>query len=83
VKGKNQTSVFVGALEVRSDPARSAVFVDRRYVGATPMPSTELRAGSHIVWIERDGYQRWTASVLVTADQQTRVVAKLQPLRDR
>lgn len=79
---KSHSLVFTGALQVRSIPA-SAVFLDRKYVGQTPVRLTAVRAGSHVVWIQRDGYQRWTASVLVAADQQTQVVATLQPERVR
>ena len=61
----------------------SAVFIDRTYVGETPVQLKQLRAGSHTVWIQREGYQRWTASVLVSADRQTRVAATLQPDRKR
>jgi hypothetical protein len=82
VKAPRPAPEFVGALEVQSDPVGSAVFVDRRYIGETPVQLTELRAGSHIVWIQRDGYQRWTASVLVPAEKRTRVTATLQPDRN-
>lgn len=68
---------------VDSEPAGSAVFVDRQLVGETPLELTQLRAGSHVVRIERDGYDRWTAAVLVAADKQTRVSATLQALRGR
>ena len=34
-----------------------------------------LRAGSHLIWIERDGYRRWTRVVQVPADRVTRVSA--------
>jgi hypothetical protein len=83
VKDKSQSPIFVGALEVQSTPPGSAVFLDRKYVGETPVQLTDLRGGSHIVWIERDGYQRWTASVLVAAEKHTQVAATLQPERDR
>jgi hypothetical protein len=59
------------------------VFVDRQQVGETPLQLPGLRAGSHVVRIERDGYDRWTTAVLVAADGQTRVSAKLQALHDR
>ena len=77
---KSQLLGFTGALQVRSIPG-SAVFLDRKYVGETPVQLTAVRAGSHVVWIQRDGYQRWTASVLVSADKQTQVLATLQPER--
>ena len=80
----NQTvQQYVGVLTVDSEPTGSAVFVDRQHVGETPLELTQLRAGSHVVRIERDGYDRWTTAVLVAADKQTRVSAKLQALRDR
>jgi hypothetical protein len=72
---------YVGALTIDSQPAGSAVFVDRQLVGKTPLDLTRLRAGSHVVRIERDGYDRWTTAVLVAADKQTRVSARLQTVR--
>jgi hypothetical protein len=80
----NQTvQPYVGVLTVDSEPTGSAVFVDQQHVGETPLKLTRLRAGSHVVRIEREGYDRWTAAVLVAADKQTSVSAKLQALRDR
>jgi prefoldin subunit 5 len=78
-----ETALYVGTLEVESEPTRSAVFVDRQQVGETPLQLTQLRAGSHVVRIERAGYDRWTTAVLVAADKRTRVSAKLQAVRDR
>jgi len=59
------------------------VFVDRQRVGETPLELTQLRVGSHVVRIERDGYDPWTTAVLVAADKQTRVSARLQAVRGR
>jgi len=59
------------------------VFVDQQHVGETPLQMKGLRAGSHVIWIEHEGYQRWTAAVLVSADKETRVNAGLQPVRER
>ena len=72
---------YVGVLTVDSAPAGSAVFVDRQPVGNTPLQLTQLRAGSHVVRIERDGYDRWTTAVQVAADKHTRVSARLQTVR--
>jgi len=72
-----RTAGFIGTLAVESVPPGAAVFVDRQRVGATPIQIPRLRAGSHVIWIEREGYQRWTASVLVPAERLTRVTAKL------
>jgi hypothetical protein len=56
------------------------VFVDRRSVGHTPVRLEKLRAGSHLIWIEREGYRRWTRVVAVTADRISRVTADLDPI---
>jgi hypothetical protein len=80
----NQTvEQYIGALMVDSEPMGSVVFVDRQQIGETPLQLTRLRAGSHVVRIERDGYDRWTQAVLVVADKETRVSAKLQAVRSR
>jgi hypothetical protein len=69
---------FIGTLAVQSDPAGAAVFINRRPVGTTPLRVRRLSAGSHAVWVEREGYERWTAAVLVPADRLTRVNVRLR-----
>ena len=81
--GSKESVQYVGALTVDSEPAGSAVFVDRQHVGETPLELTQLRVGSHVVRIERDGYDRWTTAVLVAADKRTRVRARLEAVRGR
>jgi hypothetical protein len=77
-KAPISSPVFIGALDIESDPPGSNVFIDRKYVGQTPIQLSELRAGSHLVWLVRDGHQRWTASVLVRAETRTHITATLQ-----
>jgi PEGA domain len=79
--GSKKPVQYVGALTIDSAPPGSAVFIDRQLVGKTPLELTRLRAGSHVVRIERDGYDRWTTAILVAADKQTRVSARLQAVR--
>jgi hypothetical protein len=71
-------SQFVGTLAVESSPPGAAVFINRQRVGVTPLEVQGLQSGSRVIWIERDGYRRWTAAVDVPADRLTRVSAKLQ-----
>jgi len=68
---------YFGTLAIASTPSGAAVFVDRQQVGQTPLELPHVRAGSHAVRIEREGYQRWTAAVNVPASQITRVTVKL------
>jgi hypothetical protein len=77
IKSPTSLPAFIGALDIESDPAGSTVFIDGKVVGETPVHVTDLRAGSHVVWIVRHGYQRWTASVPVPADKRTRIKATL------
>jgi hypothetical protein len=70
---------YVGALTVDAEPA-GEVFLNRKSVGRTPVRLDNLRAGSHLVWIERQGYRRFTRVVAVTADNVARVSAELEPL---
>jgi hypothetical protein len=68
---------YFGTLAIESTPAGAAVFIDRQQVGQTPLELPHLRAGSHAVRVEREGYQRWTASVNVPASTVTRITVKL------
>ena len=70
---------YVGTLSIDAAPA-GEVFIDRRPAGRTPVRAENLRAGSHLIWIEREGYRRWTRVVAVAADRVSRVSAQLDPL---
>jgi len=70
-------SAEAGALVVDSRPRGAAVFVDGRRVGRTPLNLNGVRAGSHAVRLEREGYRVWRADVPIAAGQQNRVTASL------
>jgi hypothetical protein len=73
-----RSTKFVGTLSIRSTPDKAEVHIDRERVGETPLVLRRLRAGSHAIWIDHEGYQRWTAGVNVPAEEHTRVTATLQ-----
>lgn len=73
---------YVGTLSIDADPGGD-VFVDRQSAGHTPLRLTNLRAGSHLIWIERDGFRRFTRVVQVPADRITRLSAELEPIASR
>jgi hypothetical protein len=73
---------YVGTLSIDADPGGD-VFIDRENAGHTPLRLTNLRAGSHLIWVERDGYRRWTRVVPVPADRITRLSAELEPIASR
>ena len=70
---------YVGALTIEATPA-GEVFMNRRSAGRTPLRLEKLRAGSHLIWIEREGYRRWTRVVAVAANRISRVSATLDPI---
>ena len=72
---------FVGSLAIDSEPAGATVFINQRPVGETPVRLSGLSAGSRVVRIEYPGYERWTAAILVAAEKQAQVSARLQPDR--
>jgi hypothetical protein len=70
---------FVGTLSIDAAPG-GQVFIDREAAGQTPLRVQNLKAGSHLVWIEREGYRRFTRVVEVPANRVSRVWADLQPI---
>jgi hypothetical protein len=71
-------SMFVGSLVIESQPSGAAVFVDRGRVGMSPVRLSKVRAGSHTVRIDLDGYERWSRAVAVVTNQSTRVTAMME-----
>lgn len=77
-----QSTRYVGTLSIDAVPGGD-VFVDRETAGPTPLRLTNLRAGSHLIWIQREGYRRFTRVVQVPADRVTRLSATLEPIAAR
>jgi PEGA domain len=70
-----------GAMSVESQPTGAQVSIDGQLVGVTPLVGWEVPARSHVLRIDMDGYERWSASIRVVAEQTTNVIANLQPTR--
>jgi len=76
--GAVAATTYFGTLSIDAEPGGD-VYIDRRMVGRTPQRVANLRAGSHLVWIERDGYRRYTTVVQVPANRVSRVSVALEP----
>jgi hypothetical protein len=72
-------TIYTGTLMVRADAPGATVFINRHNVGTSPVSVPNLRAGAHLVWVEREGFRRWTRVVNVPAERVTRVTAALEP----
>ena len=68
---------YRGSLAIRSAPQGARVFVNGKLVGSTPVLLDNIPVGSRAVRIEADGYQGWSASTRIVANQQTRLSATL------
>jgi len=54
------------------------VFLDGSLVGTTPLAMSRVAAGEHAIRLERDGYRRWSSSILVVGGERNRVTASLE-----
>jgi hypothetical protein len=72
---------FVGTLSITSVPSGASVSINGKPAGRTPLRLSRQRAGSLAVQVAHDGFERWSAAVLVPADQLTQVTAKLRAAR--
>ena len=70
---------YRGSLVLRSAPQGARVFVNGALVGSTPLILENLPVGSRAVRIEADGYQQWSTSTQVVANQETHISATLAP----
>jgi hypothetical protein len=52
-------------------------------VGITPFELRSVRAGSHALTVDLDGYLRWSTAVTVVSGNRNRVTARLLRLRDQ
>jgi hypothetical protein len=72
---------FVGTLSITSVPSGASVSINGKPAGRTPLRLRRQRAGSLAVQVAHDGFERWSAAVLVPADQLTQVTATLRAAR--
>ena len=69
-----------GALSVVTETAGAAIYVDGQLAGFTSITGWPVDVGSHVVRIELEGYQRWSAVSRIVADETNYLVAKLSPI---
>jgi len=71
-----------GSVSVQSTPAAAYVFLDGTLVGLTPVTVSGVAPGSHIVRIEKTGYQPYQTTTSVSAGATTVVSAALVSVPD-
>jgi serine/threonine-protein kinase len=67
----------VAPLTVESRPAGAKVFIDGRLVGTTPLVLPDVMVGEHALYLDHDGYQRWSSAIRIVTTERNRVTASL------
>ena len=65
--------IYKGDFVVDSVPAGATVLINQRPAGTTPLHLEDYPAGSYAVWVELEGYERWTAAIRVQANRTTNI----------
>jgi WD40 repeat protein len=68
-----------GSIEVTSDPAGAAVYIDDEPAGFTPVTIAGITEGEHTITLEAPGYASWTQEVVVVTDETVTLDAELSP----
>ena len=72
---KSSTEVGTGLV---GGPVIALDIIDGRLVGTTPTKLSDFSVGDHVIRLELDGYRRWSSSVRIISNEQTRVTASLE-----
>ena len=68
----------VGTIQVNSEPSGASVLMADRAVGVTPVLLTDIPAGTQPITLRLDGYDDFSTTVEVVAQQQSAVNGQLQ-----
>jgi hypothetical protein len=74
------TPVTTGSVIVTSRPEGAMVYLNRQYLGITPVIESGIEPGVHSLLIQKDGYEPWNSEVTVRVGQSSSVSARLIPL---
>ena len=66
------------SLRVTSDVAGAFVFVDRKYLGKTPLDTSDVEPGSHHLQVSAEGYDGTSQSIEIAAGGPTDVAVSLK-----
>ena len=71
-----------GLVRIAVDQAGAVVTLDGRSLGASPLQAApRVLEGPHTITVQKDGFVRWSTSVMVPAGQTVPVTAELVPVQ--
>lgn len=71
----------VGHLDVSSTPAGAEIYIDDDYKGVSPLSITNVSTGNHSLRVTMTGYENWTATKVVKANETSSVSATLSEIQ--
>ena len=75
--GLKPETVITGSISITSEPAGAEIYLDGKYQGTTPMTLSDVISGDHKIKLKKSGYEDWSYSVSVKADEIEYVSAEL------
>lgn len=69
-----------GTFRVESSPSFAEVYIDGKYVGVTPLDVPDLTVGEHFLSVRKNGYEKYTSLIEVSADKTGSILASLVDL---
>ena len=75
------TPRFQGTINVDAPAAGARVYIGGKLVGVTPLVDWQVPAGSHVVRVELEGYERWSRVVQIVSGKSATVIADLREER--
>ena len=75
---EEEPEALVGKLQINSEPSGALVLVGGSEVGVTPLLMTDLEAGTRQITLRLDGYDDFTTTAEVVAQQRSTVNGQLQ-----
>jgi hypothetical protein len=73
-----QAAQGVGAIEIETRPTGARIRLDGAAAGVSPAVLDNVKAGSHAVRLELDGFRVWTTTVSIKPGTRTRIAASLE-----
>lgn len=70
----------VGHFDVSSTPAGADIYLDGDYKGVSPLSIANVSAGNHSLRLSMTGYENWTATEVVKANETSSVSATLSEI---
>lgn len=70
-------------ISVVSIPQEGVVFIDGTYAGATPLSEMPISSGTHMIVVNKEGYDDYTSNVSIEQGKHRDLIANLQKLTDR